>query len=121
MNLNEMVSAASELREQKRSLDRAAKDIAAELETLNLKILTSMDELGIDRLAVGGITMSVSEQVVPNVVDWPAFERYVIENNALHLLQRRAATSAYRELLQAGETPAGVEPFTKRNVNMRVQ
>jgi hypothetical protein len=42
-------------------------------------------------------------------------------NGALHLLQRRPATAAFRELQEAGEAVPGLEPFTKRAISLRAK
>ena len=39
-------------------------------------------------------TASISKNVVPTVKDWAAFHRYIIENDALDLLEKRASRSA---------------------------
>ena len=63
-------------------------------------------------------TVSISKQNVASVKDWNAFEKYIYDNNALYLLQRRPANVAYREELKTqGEIP-GVETFETISVNL---
>ena len=107
------------LREEKRSLESRVKDINGLLETNEIAILEKAEELGVDSFAVGPISFSVSRNVVGNVQDWDTVWDYIITNNATHLVQRRLANAAYKELLDMDETLPGVEPFTKVSLNMR--
>ena len=63
-------------------------------------------------------TVSISKLNVASVKDWNEFEKYIYENKALYLLQRRPANLAYREELKTqGEIP-GVETFETISVNL---
>lgn len=80
---------------------------------LSLARTNHMDENG------KRITVSVNTETVANVTDWAEFEKYVYENHALYLLQRRASNPSYREEIAAkGEIP-GTEPFTKRRLSLK--
>ncbi len=63
-------------------------------------------------------TVSLSKANVASVKDWNEFEKYIYENRALYLLQRRPANVAYREELKTkGEIP-GVETFEVITLNL---
>ena len=63
-------------------------------------------------------TVSLSKANVASVKDWNEFEKYIYENKALYLLQRRPANIAYREELKTkGEIP-GVETFEVISLNL---
>lgn len=108
-----------QLREQKRELEAAVKGIEEELAENEQALLAFADELGLDKFAVGKLTFSVSTNVVGNVTDWDQVYAFVKEHDAFHLIQRRLANAAYKEILETGDGLPGVEPFVKRSLNMR--
>ena len=65
------------------------------------------------------ITVSVNSETVANVTDWAEFEKYVYDNRALYLLQRRTSNPSYREEIAVkGEIP-GTEPFIKTRLSLK--
>jgi len=64
-------------------------------------------------------SVSLGSKLVPAVQDWDLLNAYILENSALHLLERRVATNAYREMQKAGIELPGVVPFAKSNLNLR--
>lgn len=66
-------------------------------------------------------TATRSIQPVPHVKDWEKFYRYILKNRALHLLERRPAAAAYRELMESRNNRAlpGVETFNKETLSLR--
>lgn len=119
MNLGESIDRLYELREQKRDLNAAIADIDAQFEEIEANVLAKLQEIGVDSSKSKLASATISETVVPNVEDWDAFGRYIIDTNQLFLLQRRTSIAAYRDLLQAGETIPGVSPFTKTSLSLR--
>ena len=107
------------LREEKRNLEAQVKVIDEKLASNETDIIAIADEMGLDRFAVGKLTFSISSNVVGNVEDWDAVHAYIKENDAFYLLQRRLSNAPYKEILDSGESLAGVVPFTKRSLNMR--
>jgi len=117
--LDDLATERDTLREEKRELETKVKALDALLATNEVSIIEIADEMGLDRFAVGKLTFSISNQVVGNVEDWDALHEYIRENNAFYLLQRRLSNAPYKEILDSGESLAGVVPFTKRSLNMR--
>lgn len=92
------------------------------METLgDTTVNTEGVEVNIPLLKAGGLfaTATVTESEQPNVTDWDDFYKYIIENDMMHLLQKRAAANACRELWEMGDEIAGVEPYTKRALSLR--
>lgn len=108
-----------ELREQKRALEAQIKELDKALAANEEELLAAADAVGLTHFRVGKLALSVSEQVVGNVTDWDALYAYIQDEGAFYLLQRRLGNAAYKELLDAGTPPPGVEPFTKRSINLR--
>lgn len=117
--LDNLATQRDVLREAKRTLETQVKELDAQLAANETDIIEIADEMGLDRFAVGKLTFSISNQVVGNVEDWDALHAYIRENNAFYLLQRRLSNAPYKEILDSGDSLAGVVPFTKRSLNMR--
>ena len=108
-----------ELREQKRQIDAELKDIVDEMEQLQSDVLTWLAEQGLDKASAGLATATISRQTFANVKDWSAFHAWVGENAAFHMLERRVAQGAFREMNAAGEEIPGVEPYEKISLSLR--
>lgn len=73
-----------------------------------------------EKVSYAGIGMvSMKEEIQPNVTDWDALYDYITENNAFYFLQRKVNGAPFRESLDAGMPPAGVEPVTVRKLSVR--
>lgn len=114
-----LASARFELREAKRELEKQVKVIEQQLTANEYELLEAADAVGLTHFRVGNLSLSVSEQVVGNVEDWDQVYAYIKDNDAFHLLQRRLGNAAYKELLDMGNPPPGIVPFTKRSINLR--
>lgn len=108
-----------DIREEKRRIKAREKELNDEWRSLELEALIRLDDQGMEKASTKRATISIGENILPQVVDWDAFGEHIIENDALYLLQRRPAAAAYRELLGSGETVPGVEPYTQRSINLR--
>ena len=99
---------------------REAKQLLAESED---EILALMQAQGINRISSQGLTLSITESIVPQIKDWPAFERFVLRNGATHLLERRVHTSAWREEIaeRQGTPVPGIEPYLRIRLSVRAE
>jgi hypothetical protein len=114
-----MIDQLFEMREEYRRLSKEADAIKTEMEEMELELMSSLDNIGLQMGRGSRASASVTEQVLPNVTDWDAFNQYVYENEALYLLQRRVSAPAWRELTESGDGVPGTEPFTKRSISLR--
>ena len=115
-----IIDALFEIREQRRELARQDKALSEEADTLERLLMERLDAEETTKAAGRAASVSVSEEVVPNIDDWEAFYGYVRDNDAFHLLQRRINTAAWRETAELdGMPPQGTTPFTKRKLNLR--
>jgi hypothetical protein len=106
------------LREEKRALDAQSKELENEIEALRGPLIVEMEAQGFHSVRAGSATATISKSTVPNVEDWDELNAYIVGNNALHLLQRRPAVGAFRELFEAGEAVPGVVPHTKWDLSL---
>jgi len=107
------------VRDERRKISSRDKELVEEFRSLELEMLTRLDEQGMEKASTSAGTASINETVLPQVVDWDAFYQWMIDNDSLHLLQKRPAAAAFRELNDSGETIAGVEPYTQRSIGLR--
>lgn len=108
-----------ELREAKRELEAKITVIEAESEEVTQALIAKLDAEGTDRGAGKLGTVSVTSSIVANVTDWEKFYAFIKKTGYFHLLQRRPADAAFRELLETKGVVPGVEPFSKRRLNLR--
>jgi hypothetical protein len=62
--------------------------------------------------------VSVYSEDIPQVEDWDAFYAFVKKNDAFELLQRRVATMAVTERLEAKQKIPGVKIFQAKKVSL---
>jgi hypothetical protein len=108
-----------EVRDERRRISIRDQELIDEWRSLELELLVRLDEQGMEKASTEDGTASISKTVLPQVVDWDEFYKYMIENEALYLLQRRPAAAAFRELNDSGQKVPGVEPYTQRTIGLR--
>ena len=114
----EVVKELKVIKDKMSELNDSLKDLNAAKINLETQIIESMQVEGISLARTDFGTVSVTKTDVASVKDWPAFEEYIYENRALHLLQRRTSAPAYRDQVAAeGEIP-GVVTFTKHALSL---
>ena len=119
LTLAHLATRRDELRERKRELEAEVKVLDQALAANEQEIIERLDDMGVNKFAVGKLSFSISENIVGNVEDWAQVYDYIKGNSAFHLIQRRLANAAYKELLDMGDELPGVVPFTKRTLNFR--
>lgn len=117
--LGSTIDQAYALREKKREAEKVVKAIEEEITALNEVLFERLDaeetSKGEGKLA----SVSVSQAIVANVTDWEALWPYIAKHKYFHLVQKRLSDPAVRELWDMKKTVPGVEPFTKRTLNLR--
>lgn len=108
-----------EVRDERRTIASRDKDLIVEWKSLESELILRLDDQGMESAKTAAGTASISETILPNVVDWDAFYTYMKEEDALHLLQRRPSAAAFRELNDSGMTIPGVDAYTQRTIGLR--
>lgn len=120
MSAGQIVGRLAEIREEKAHFNDQIKELNGEQRDLEFALLRLMEEQGgATRVAFGNLTASRTEQVVPIIRDWDAFEEYVRSEGALHMLQRRVATTSFKEMIESGQEVPGLEPYVKVGISLR--
>lgn len=117
--LNTLIAQLGELRAAKKKLEYQANEYDRHITAKEREIMDALDdqELTESKGPAGKVTLG--ESVYPQVEDWDAFHRWILENNYMHFLERRAAVLAYREALGQGIAVPGVLPYTKRKITFK--
>jgi hypothetical protein len=112
----------AKLREDKRELEAKIKTIEAEYASVEAALLSQLEDQGMNKATGKTATASITSTVVGNLVDATALHKYIKRTGHFHLLQQRLSDPACRELFESKGPQAipGVEPFTKKRVNLRV-
>lgn len=106
-------------REEKRKIEDQLKEVGQAITDLEEQVMAAMDEGGMEKATGKKGSVSITTQVVANVEDWDALYPFIAKNKYWHLLQRRASDPGFRELWDAGKKTPGVQPFTKKKLNLR--
>ena len=105
-------------REEKREAELKVKTIESEIAAIEEVLMDRMDKEETTKSQGKKASVSINQTVVANVKDWDAFWPYVAKHKFFHLLQKRVSDPAMRELWDAGKKVPGVQPFTKRKLNI---
>lgn len=119
MTIGALADALYAKREEKRALEAKIKDIDEELKGLTEAAMAAMDAQGTTKGDGKKASLSISSQVVANVLDWDAVWPWVAKTKSFYMIQKRINDGSYRELLEMGKSVPGVQPFTKRNLSVR--
>lgn len=108
-----------QLRDAKRELEAEITKIEAEVNEVTEALIAKLDAEGTNSGTGKLGSASISTNVVANVTDWDSFYAYIKKSGYFHLLQRRVSDPVFRELLESKGKVPGVEPFSKRRLNLR--
>lgn len=111
------------LREQKRALEADVKVITEKLEAYEEGLMDKLETEGMVKATGAFATVSISESIIATVEGgdegWKLFHAFIKKTGYFHLLHKRISDEAYRELLRAGKKIPGLQPFTKKRLNLR--
>lgn len=118
-NLGSTIDTLWQLREDKREAEAVVKVIEAKMEGLEEDLMEKLDAQGTKAATGTKASASITVATVANVDDWAAFHAFIKKTGHFHLLQKRVSDPAYRELLDMGKPVPGVQPFSKKKLNIR--
>jgi hypothetical protein len=106
-------------REMKRKLEEQVKLINEEIAALTETAIETMDAQNTTKGEGKLASLSISSNVVANVLDWDQVWPWIARTKSFHMVQKRLNDASYREVLDMGKQVPGVQPFTKRNLSVR--
>lgn len=119
MTLNDLLQERTAIKSE---IDQINKLLKTKKESYDLNesaLFKALDTAGVTRIANDHCSVSINESEVPDVQDWDAFYDHILTSKDFSLLQRRASSTSYSELLKAGISVPGVEPRTVRRLNFK--
>lgn len=121
VKLGELGDALYAKKQEIAAANEVVKRLDAEAREIEDELLIRMQDAGTDIVRGSSATISISENIRPQLQDWDAFSAFVQRKKALHLFERRISTTAYREMKEAlGNKPVpGVTEFTQLRLNVR--
>lgn len=110
---SEIMARLFEIRRERKQLTAREKELIEEWSALEATLIARFEEQGSVRVTSTDGTASLVKDVYPMVEDWDAYWEFMKENDAPHLVQRRPAAGAYRELLSMKLQESGIDDLEK--------
>jgi hypothetical protein len=120
ITVGSLIDTMASLREQRRVLAKQDEELKAQYDATEAQLIEMMDGEECVKSTGKVASASISTTTVFNVADWDAFMAYLIKTKQTHLVQRRVSTPAVAEIFEKKGCVPGLEPFTKRSINLRV-
>jgi hypothetical protein len=119
LTMAQVIEKMMDIRDERRRISARDKELIDEWRSLEFEAIKRLDDQDMEKASSKKGTITITETVLPQVVDWDDFYAYIVEHDAFHLLQKRPTAAAFRELNESGEKVAGVEPYTQRSIGLR--
>ena len=119
LNTSELIDQRLAIRQALADLAEQEKRLKEQQEEVDYQLMQKLEADGLSKFSNDQATISISEQIVPQVEDWDALQAHILKTGEFELMQRRPAVKAYRELREAGVEVPGVIDFAKRGLNVR--
>ncbi len=118
----ELVNAIWALREEIRAQTQVLEAMDVRKKSMEEELVKVMDSQKVEQVRGEKATATITPTIVAQVKDWTRFYSFIRKHDAFHLLERRPAHAAYRELMEKRKAPVpGVESFEKRTLSIRVK
>ena len=121
LNLGALGDELYEKNQEIAQINAQLKEVENEKREIENKLLGAMQEIGTDIVRGSLATISISETVRPQLQDADLFFAFVYRKKALHLMERRIAPTAYREMKDSlgGKPIPGLSEFVQIRLNVR--
>lgn len=117
--IGEIIDTMYRLREKKKEVDSASRQIGNKIEELKAQLIQICDDQKSEGARGRVATANLSRSVVPVAKDWHLANQFILRHKELSLLQKRLSPPRYREILE--ERPKGIpgiESFENVTVNL---
>lgn len=119
VTIGSLIDGMNGLRELRREIAAQDANLKKQYDAAETQLIELLDQQNTSKGAGRTASASVSKTVVFNTVDWEAFMDYLVKTKQKHLVQRRVSAPAVLELFTLKGKVPGLEPFTKRSINLR--
>ena len=117
--LNDLLAETAKVRNQIKVVQSEEKLLKSQQRELESQISIRMQEQGLDKISNDICTISLKNEIVPDVEDWDALQQHVAETGEFELLHRRVSATAYREKVALGADVPGVANRELTRINYR--
>lgn len=99
------------------------KDMQEELKELEETLLLAMQDANIESIAGANAEAKLGKSLRVSFDDYEAWEKFCYRKKALHLMQRRISTVAYRELKESlgGKPVPGLKEYEQPTLSVKVR
>ncbi|MCA3768954.1 hypothetical protein [Cutibacterium sp.] len=123
-NVGDVIRTYIKLRDQKSAIEAETKervaDLKAKMEKLEAYLKAQMDAQGLTSFKSDYGTAFLTTTDYANVADWDAVIRFIRDNEAYDMLEKRVSKIAVRGYIEANKAvPPGITYGTKLEVNIR--
>ena len=112
-NLDALIDETYALKDEIAVLNQAVKSLSDKKKHIDSDIEAIMAELNLKVAGNGQHTVSLKDDVFAQADDWDVLYNYIKENDAFYLLNKRISVTAFREIINAGETVPGLTPVVR--------
>ena len=123
-NIGDVIRTYMKLRDQKAAIEAETKervaDLKAKMDKLEAYLKAQMDAQGLTSFKSDYGTAFLTTTDYANVADWDAVIRFIRDNEAYDMLEKRVSKIAVRGYIEANKAvPPGITYGTKLEVNIR--
>lgn len=108
MDIKELLEQLSVAREAKRAADAACKQANESYDAVEKDLLGALNAAGLESVRGAGLQATRTTTTTSIIEDYDALIRYISRHKAWELLQRRLATRAVADRLEAGKRIPGI-------------
>lgn len=126
MKLDDLVSTYLTIRTERNTLKNQWEirdaELKADLDELEQAMLVACNEINADSIRTGSGTIIKSLKETYTCGDWDNFKQFVVENNALDLLQQRISQTNFKEFMstrQEDGLPPGISTLREVSITVR--
>lgn len=126
MKLDDLVTTYLTIRNERNTLknqwETKDAELKADLEQLEQAMLIACNEINADSIRTGSGTIIKSLKETYTCGDWDNFKQFVVENNALDLLQQRISQTNFKEFMNTRQDeglPPGISTLREFAITVR--
>ena len=126
MKLDDLVTTYLTIRTERNTLKNQWEikdsELKTDLEQLEQAMLVACNEINADSIRTGSGTIIKSLKETYTCGDWDNFKQFVVENNALDLLQQRISQTNFKEFMstrQEDGLPPGISTLREFAITVR--
>tara|TARA_Y100000389_G_scaffold34180_1_gene29065 strand:- start:5401 stop:5796 length:396 start_codon:yes stop_codon:yes gene_type:complete len=117
--LEDLIRDRANVKSKMDGLNAELKELRKTQDEIDYELLKKLDDQGVTKTGSDVASVSIREDMVPEVTDWDSLYAHVTATGDFGLLQRRVSSTAYKEALKLGEQVPGLQPREIRRINFR--